>query len=180
MGKPNAEKAYNSFIDGKIPDFFKHMNFCMCYFESAVKHFYNTTSEYETRYNSWVQCYNFFKILKKNHPNGINENHHSVDDACVRLGFYMASWGMYRGSSFLLQNDYTIYKKIIPVLLDTKYTDLWYLDQRIQDFINKNSPLANIEHHINRWTDNIRVLVDDIREILQPYKEHYIKKSYYE
>jgi len=39
----------------------------------------------------------------------------------LHLAFYLASWGMYRGSSFLLQKDYKIHIPIIQVLMENKY-----------------------------------------------------------
>ena len=175
MKKSCAENT----LEKKDLEFLNSMNFCPLYFEKAVEHFYNTTSEYETRYNSWVQCYNFFKILKKNHPNGIDENHHSIDDACVRLGFYMASWGMYRGSSFLLQNDYTIYKKIIPILLNTKYNVLWELDDKIYALANKQVN-SSVEDFLDNCTKGISDLIDEIRHELKNYKRHFVNRSWFD
>ncbi|MFH1661746.1 MAG: hypothetical protein ABIA02_01460, partial [Candidatus Falkowbacteria bacterium] len=51
------------------------------------------------RYKSWEHCYNYFSLEDKE----INK-----DIACLHLAFYLASWGMYRGSTFLLQKDYLI------------------------------------------------------------------------
>ena len=44
-----------------------------------------------------------------------------VDYLSLHLAFYLASWGMYRGSSFLLQRDYTIHKDTVRLLFDYKY-----------------------------------------------------------
>jgi hypothetical protein len=41
------------------------------------------------------------------------------------LAFYLASWGMYRGSSFLLQKDYSIHCDAVSTLLRSKYDSLW-------------------------------------------------------
>jgi hypothetical protein len=44
-------------------------------------------------------------ILPEISPKGISGDR---DHAALQLGFYLASWGMYGGSSFLLQYDYTV------------------------------------------------------------------------
>lgn len=58
------------------------------------------------RYKSWEHCYKYF-CLKDPEPNY----------ACLHLAFYLASWGMYRGSSFLLDRDYQIHLPIVGRLL---------------------------------------------------------------
>jgi len=46
----------------------------------------------------------------------------------LHLGFFLASWGMLRGSSFLLQKDYKFYIPIVKILIDSKYEKLWSFD----------------------------------------------------
>lgn len=68
----------------------------------------------EGRYQSWDLCYKHFQenIFKRK-----NLNEQSIDHAALMLAFYLASWGMYRGSSFLLKEyTYTIHKKAIDIL----------------------------------------------------------------
>ena len=59
------------------------------------------------RYLSWEHCYAIFNTssLKT-----------SSDILALHLAFYLASWGMYRGSSFLLQRDYKIHIPVIEIL----------------------------------------------------------------
>lgn len=71
------------------------------------------------RYRSWEHCYRFFQEMK---PSGLARNR---DDAAVRLAFYLASWGMYRGGSFLLQRDYTIHLAAIDCLCQPRWSSLW-------------------------------------------------------
>ncbi len=56
-------------------------------------------------FNSWKHCFNYFK---ENHSR-LNEED-VLDIAALHLGFYLASWGMMRGSRDLLQKDYKIHK----------------------------------------------------------------------
>lgn len=63
------------------------------------------------RFKSWEHCYSYF--LKP-----IDDI--DIDKACLHLSFYLASWGMYRGSSFLLWKDYLIHKSIVKKILEKK------------------------------------------------------------
>ncbi len=49
----------------------------------------------KSRYASFDYCFNYFK-KEQNLEN-------DMEKSCLILGFYLASWGMYRGSSFLLK-----------------------------------------------------------------------------
>lgn len=50
------------------------------------------------------------------------------DAAALQLGFYLASWGMYRGSSFLLQRSYTIHVAVVERLTSPELSALWDTD----------------------------------------------------
>ena len=41
------------------------------------------------------------------------------------LGFYLASWGMYRGSTFLLQHAYTVHLGVVDCLASPRFAPLW-------------------------------------------------------
>src|SRR3989344_4230624 len=61
-----------------------------------VERFYRSiNSILDHRYKSWEHCYNFFKKIKDE-----KLNDEELDLAQLHLAFYLASWGMYRGSSF--------------------------------------------------------------------------------
>ena len=68
-----------------------------------IKDYFNeTVIDEHGRYLSWRHCYKAF-----------GENRNKVDDStidylCLHLAFYLASWGMYRASTFLLEKDYKI------------------------------------------------------------------------
>lgn len=66
------------------------------------------------RYHSWNHCYSLFqKLISKKVVLGKEK-----DIFAVHLAFFLASWGMYRGSSQLLQLDYTIFLPVVDALLD--------------------------------------------------------------
>jgi hypothetical protein len=74
------------------------------------------------RYRSWEHCYGYFRTSGQEGISGDREH------AALQLGFYLASWGMYRGSSFLLQYDYTVHLGVIGRLLESRCSILWEKD----------------------------------------------------
>jgi hypothetical protein len=71
------------------------------------------------RYRSWEHCYRFFRA--RTAAALIADK----DAAALQLGFYLASWGMYRGSSFLLQRSYTVHVGVVERLASAKFSTLW-------------------------------------------------------
>ena len=70
------------------------------------------------RFKSWEYCYKTFADARKN-------NNPNLDLLSLNLAFYLASWGMYRGSSFLLQKDYRIHIPAIAFILKKEYDVLF-------------------------------------------------------
>jgi len=100
------------------------------------------------RGKSWEHCYAFFRNHKKFHN---NEN--LLDTSALHLGFFLASWGMLRGSSFLLQKDYKFYVPIVETLTDSKYDRLWSVN-----FLDESGESKD------RDIDLLFQLIDDLRE----------------
>lgn len=48
----------------------------------------------------------------------------TADYLALHLAFYLASWGMYRGSTFLLQKDYKVHIPIVKIIQEEKYDPL--------------------------------------------------------
>lgn len=74
------------------------------------------------RYRSWEHCYGYFRRVR---PQGLAADQ---DRAALHLAFYLASWGMYRGSSFLLQRAYTVHRGVIDLIAEKRFDDLWDAD----------------------------------------------------
>jgi len=72
-----------------------------------------------TRYRSWEHCYRYFKQHRS------KPDEETLDLLSLHLAFYLASWGMYRGSSFLLQKDYRAHKEAVKEIVKRKYGCLW-------------------------------------------------------
>ena len=80
----------------------------------------------DTRYKSWEYCYQAFADKRREYAKATEkEREKIVDFLSLHLGFYLASWGMYRGSSYLLQRDYKTHKKTVRILLEEQYACLW-------------------------------------------------------
>ncbi len=74
------------------------------------------------RYRSWELCYGYFRRIT---PAGIAAQR---DTAALQLGFYLASWGMYRGSGFLIKHAYIVHEPVIDCLATREYLPLWHTE----------------------------------------------------
>src|SRR5260370_16773812 len=82
--------------------------------KSDVLEFYDEMQQTQHhRYRSWEHCYQFFSA-----------NPTDIDLASLHLAFYLASWGMYRGSSFLLQKDYQVHRPVVEEVMKPKYAPI--------------------------------------------------------
>jgi hypothetical protein len=86
-----------------------------------IRSYLAETVKEHSRYRSWEHCYQFFRTSRPATGSG-------RDLAALHLAFYLASWGMYRGSSFLLRHDYTIHRLTVDVLCEPRFEDLWACD----------------------------------------------------
>ncbi|MEY8702663.1 hypothetical protein AB4F11_06705 [Francisella philomiragia] len=100
----------------------------------VVDRFINNKNEFH-RYKSWDNCYKYFQ------EKYFKEEHFSDDNiAALNLSFYLASWGMYRGSTFLLKHNHTINIEIVKILkkfYDNKKTKCIYQFETIVDIKEK-------------------------------------------
>ncbi len=79
------------------------------------------------RYASFDYCYNYFYLFYKEDKLSKLSNDGNLQISCLQLGFYLASWGMMRGSSFLLEKSVKNYTNLIIAIskMDRK---LWEID----------------------------------------------------
>ena len=70
------------------------------------------------RSRSWEHCYRVFRDAR-------TDPSPDYDYLSLHLAFYLASWGMYRGSSFLLQKDYKVLSPIVEEILKPEYDCLF-------------------------------------------------------
>ena len=124
--------------------------------ESSVK-FYDTLKKDENgRYRSWEHCYSNF-INARDNKNA------ELDYLSLQLAFYLASWGMYRGSSFLLQKDYKIHIPVVKELLKVEYDPLAGIDCVELKREKNQRLLEKINAFLDEYDSNIRGEVKNIK-----------------
>lgn len=78
--------------------------------EEIIKEYISNNNQEFQRYNSWNHCYEAFGNIKDEKL------------LSLHLAFYLASWGMYRGSSKLLDRDYLVHIEAVKTI--KKYSHL--------------------------------------------------------
>ena len=136
-------------------------------FITKTRKFYKELQEHTaSRYRSWEYCYTQFYEARKN-PERAN-----VDNLRLHLAFYLASWGMYRGSSFLLQYDYTIHTSVVKEILKSEYSTLFGLECKELNNEQTSSLLKKLNSEISTIYNPFRLelketeVTQDISNIL--------------
>ena len=103
----------------------------------AAQTFYDDARANENgRSRSWEHCYRVFRDAR-------TDPSPDYDYLSLHLAFYLASWGMYRGSSFLLQKDYKVLVPIVEKILKPEYDCLFGVacadlrESEVQDRLEK-------------------------------------------
>ena len=100
--------------------------------ETIVNKF-KSQSNPDDRYTSFDYCYNYFGTT--------NDITQDIEKSCIVLGFYLASWGMFRGSSFLLQKSVKHFEPTIRYIA-TLDKSVWEIDS---DNYDENNILTIIK-----------------------------------
>lgn len=96
----------------------------MQYFQSDIVEVVNQFSSKhcpDDRYASFDYCYGYFKKSTSEQILG------DMEKSCLVLGFYLASWGMMRGSSFLLGHSIGHFKPLIEYIAGLDKS-VWEID----------------------------------------------------
>jgi len=104
---------------------------------------FNEDRDVFDREASYDFCYNYFRNF---YEDNCIEKIYSLDNlevSCLQLAFYLASWGMYRGSSKLFQKSIKVYEEIIKEI--SKEHSLWEIDV---DNYDKNNIYAILKFKI--------------------------------
>jgi hypothetical protein len=90
------------------------------------------------RYASFDFCYNYFHSFYKKDELSELANEDNIQMSCLQIGFYLSSWGMMRGSSFLLEKSVKNFSNLITTIskMDAK---LWEID--VPDYNEENVEL---------------------------------------
>ena len=81
----------------------------------------------DQRYASFDYCFNYFQEFRETGDVSALVSPANIQMTCLQLGFYLASWGMLRGSTDLLQESA---RSLIPVLAVVAHTEpsVWEID----------------------------------------------------
>ena len=118
---------------------------------NAAQTFYDDARANENgRSRSWEHCYRVFRDAR-------TDPSPDYDYLSLHLAFYLASWGMYRGSSFLLQKDYKVLTPVVGEVLKPEYDCLF--------------GVACADLRNNDVRAQLKKLYDDIAEYFDPIRE---------
>lgn len=110
------------------------------------------------RYASFDYCYNHFQGRREDGALATLLDEGVLELSCLHLGFYLASWGMLRGSTELLQKSVRHYVPLIRLIAETppevweididRYDDenlerLLDLDRRIKEAVGGSRPVSD-------------------------------------
>jgi hypothetical protein len=104
--------------------------------ETIVNKF-KSQSNPDDRYTSFDYCYNYFRTT--------NDLTQDIEKSCLVLGFYLASWGMFRGSSFLLKKSVRHFEPTIRYIAK--------LDKSVWEIDADNYDEKNIQTIIKIYKD---------------------------
>lgn len=91
-----------------------------------------------SKIHSWQQCYDYF---------GRDDRRFAIDEGALRLAFYLASWGMYRGSADI--RNYS-YQALIPVVSTLRRPDARALrDVTLEDALKRVDELFDLLRSID-------------------------------
>ncbi len=90
------------------------------------------------RYASFDYCFNYFQSFREQKRIGDICSFENIEQSCFQLGFYLASWGMLRGSSFLLWKSIRFYRCLLEMIAHGDQR-LWDLD--VDSYTDENIAL---------------------------------------
>lgn len=99
------------------------------------------------RYASFDYCFNYFQTFKDTRTVSKLGSTENMQQSCLQLGFYLASWGMLRGSAALLTKSIKIYEPVVELIADTD-APMWQIDansysnERIEALLNYEKQLS--------------------------------------
>jgi hypothetical protein len=136
----------------------------------------------DERYASFDFCYNYFYSFYKRNKLDELANEKNLQMSCLQLGFYLASWGMMRGSSFLLEKSVRNYIKLI-VAISKMNPKLWEIDvdkydeDNIKLLLNCKQQIIEVLGKENKPSDTLitKIMLGVFANI--PAYDQYFRKS---
>lgn len=105
----------------------------------------------DARYTSFDYCFNYFQSFRESGDTSALAGSANVQLSCLQLGFYLASWGMLRGSAELLQKSARHLIPVIEAIAGTE-TSLWdldagsYTDSNIDQLLEQAATIRRADH----------------------------------
>src|SRR3989344_6860283 len=136
----------------------------------------------DERHASFDFCYNhFYSFYKRNKLHELADEK-NLQTSCLQLGFYLASWGMMRGSSFLLEKSVKNYKNLI-VTISKMNPKLWEIDvdtydeDNIKLLLNCKQQIIEVLGKENKLSDTLvtKIMLGVFANI--PAYDQYFRKS---
>jgi hypothetical protein len=83
--------------------------------------------EPEARYASFDYCFNYFQSFRERGRMSDLAGPQNMLQSCLHLGFYLASWGMFRASSEVPRRSVKQFEPVIELLASMPH-DIWEID----------------------------------------------------
>lgn len=87
----------------------------------------NKGREPSQRYASFDYCFNYFQSFRDSNNQRSLGNIENLQTSCLQLAFYLASWGMLRGSTFLLERSSKFFEPLIKTIANWN-PRIWEID----------------------------------------------------
>lgn len=81
----------------------------------------------DDRFASFDYCFNYFQSFRAQNRLAEICSTENLEKSCLQIGFYLASWGMLRGSTFLLNKSARFYEQLLRTIVELD-TRLWDVD----------------------------------------------------
>lgn len=137
--------------------------------ENVERFYKEIKNDKNARYKSWEHCYLVFRAARKDK----DVDH---DYLSLNLAFYLASWGMYRASSFLFHKDYKVHIDIVEELLKEEYDDL--VDMKCDGYSKNNcwAKIGKLYSFIEKHYSKVRKTTKGHEKVKTPVSEILITK----
>ena len=94
------------------------------------------------RYASFDYCYNHF------YPSKSRDAKFDMEKSCLAIGLYLASWGMYRGSGFLLKRTSAKYYEPLVKFIMKQEPSIWKVD--VDTYPDNEGKILNIYNEVSK------------------------------
>jgi hypothetical protein len=82
------------------------------------------------RYTSFDYCFNYFQAHRERRTLPELVSGEALQLSCLHIGFYLASWGMFRGSAELLQRSVRVFIPVVEVIAESA-PEIWEMDAHL-------------------------------------------------